>query len=105
MRAYQGQRAGFTLLELVIAMTLMTILMAAGAMAAKHGNAAFRRNATNNSLDSKSARTLQKIIAALRGASASSLVPSPNPPFGSPTLDFQHAVGYAAGAVVWGPPR
>ena len=103
MSSRQRRRAGFTLLEMVIVMSLLLILMAAGAMTAKHGNAAFRRNAANNSLDSKSARTLQRIVAAVRGASNGSLVPSPDPPFGSATLDFQHAVGYAAGAVVWGP--
>ncbi len=94
---------GYTLLELVVGLTLLTILMGSVIMTTQRGIAAYRRSASNSSLDAKVNRALSRLARELVDAGGANLVPNPTPPLGGATLDFQRPVAWTGGAIVWGP--
>jgi prepilin-type N-terminal cleavage/methylation domain-containing protein len=96
------ERAGFTLIEVLIAMTISAIVLGSAVTAAQRGVDAYRRSATNSALDAKVARALDRIKRELVGAGRDTLIPVPAAPFGSQVLEFQTEASWAGAAVAWG---
>lgn len=92
---------GLTLVELMIAMTTLAVVLGAVALAASSGNNAFQTGHAVSTLETQAQRTVDRVIEELREAGRLGLVPDPQPPFGSATLDFQCNAGWGGAAVVW----
>ncbi len=98
-----SRKSGCTLLEMMVGLTLLTVLLGIVIMTMQRGSAAYRRSASNSSLDAKVNRALSRLARELVDAGGASFAPDPTPPLGSATLDFQRPVAWAGGAIVWGP--
>jgi hypothetical protein len=97
-------RAGLTLVELAISMTMLTVILGAVAVATLRGNDAYNTGRTVAELETRAQRMVSQIALELRGARRAGLVPDPLPPFGSSTLDYQVNTGFAGGAIAWSAP-
>lgn len=95
---------GLTLVELMIAMTTLAVVLGAVALATLRGNRAYQTGHVVSTLENQAQRAVDRIIAELREAGRAGLVPDPQPPFGSSTLDFQCNAGWGGAAVVWDTP-
>jgi len=103
MRCASFKRAGFTFVEMMIALVILTIIAGTIAVVSKTGTGTFRSSVANETVNSKLRRAIQRIAKDLSGSSTATLVPAPFAPLGSSSLTFQQAVGYESGAAVWGP--
>lgn len=98
-----GSRAGFTLLETLIAVSLASLVVVAATYPLKASHEAYRNSQRSSDLESHLRRGMDRIVAELAGAGASVLVPDPSDEFGTESLSFRRATGLAGGAIVWGP--
>lgn len=98
------KRSGLSMVELMIAMTTMAVVLGAVALAALQGNNAFQTGHTVSTLEAQGQRALDRIVEELREAGRTGLVPDPQPPFGSATLDYQNNLGWGGAAIVWDTP-
>jgi prepilin-type N-terminal cleavage/methylation domain-containing protein len=99
------QRAGFTLLELMIAVSLLVLVVLNLTMAL---NAAMRtsdREATEAVLEDQAQIVLDRVGYAIMGCARETLVPDAEPPLYSSDLRYQVHVGVEDGEVVWGDPE
>ena len=105
-----SKRAGFTIVEMVISLTLLAVVLGSASMAVKSGNDLFVQVSVNNDVSSRSARAMNRVVRELRSASDTTFVQDLRTPTGvmtkvwSPTLDYQSAQDWN-GAVVWDAPR
>ena len=103
----QRRRAGFTMLELTIAGTLLIVVLGGLGVALQRGLGMFRQSTANQETDGRLDRALERIQRELLGASANSLAPDLTTVVGNPTtwsnaLEFQLATGWAGGAQTLG---
>jgi type II secretory pathway pseudopilin PulG len=89
-----------TLVESMIAISILTIFLTAALLAAQKGQDAFRRNVHETTLHTKASRALNLIARRLQGARGSALLPDPFPA-SSAWIGYEQASGWAGGAVVW----
>jgi prepilin-type N-terminal cleavage/methylation domain-containing protein len=95
-------RAGFTLVELVIAAAVLLLLLSSAVMAARGGMGAFRATQDTSQAETRVRRGLDRAVLELLSAGASELLPDPTSAFGTDSLQFRRATGLAGTAVVWG---
>jgi len=95
--------AGFTLIETLIGMTLLTIVLGGVVMATQRGLGLFEQSNATADINSRAARAVNRILQEMIGSGP--LVPAPPVFWGSATADFQLATGWAAGEATWGPTR
>lgn len=95
-------RSGFSLLEVMIAAAIMAGMITAVTMTSLSASKTYDTGQTRADLDRQAHRTLDLLTEQLLTAGRAGLTPSPNMPFGSSTLDYRRAEGFAGGAVVWG---
>jgi type II secretory pathway pseudopilin PulG len=100
----RAARCGLTMVELVIAMTMLTVILGAVVLAATSGGNAYNTGRSVSELETQAQRILDRIVAEVRQAGRAGLFPDPQPPFGSSSLDFQTNVGFQGGAVQWSDP-
>ena len=98
-------RSGFTLAEVVVGLTLTSIVLGSVGMAARRGLGLFERSSANSEITARSGRAIDRIAKELLGADRSDLTPFPVLPFGSSTIDFKTATAWAGGGIVWSPVR
>jgi prepilin-type N-terminal cleavage/methylation domain-containing protein len=98
-----GRRAGFTLIEMMISTVVLAILLSAIGLTVLTGKQNFRQGVTEAVLESRARRAMDRIVAELQGAQASSIIPNPVLPLGSSSLQFRVCTGYNGTAQVWGP--
>ena len=103
MKRVSTNRAGFTFVEMMIGVVILTIIAGTIAVVSKTGTGTFRSSVANESVNGKLRRAIQRIAKELSGSATSTLVPTPFAPLGSSSLTFQQATGYENGAAVWGP--
>lgn len=106
-RCAAGKRdaAGFTLLELTLALTLIGVIAGSIGLVMKTCSRALRAGASGAALDSNLRRSMDFVCDRLRAASTSTLVPLTESPFSTTQIDFQRAVGGVGPSVVWGNPE
>ncbi len=98
-------REGFTLIEMLVSLTLLAIVMGSVLSTTQRGFAIFRRSSANGDLNSRAARATDRLSREVIQASAASFNPNLDTPIGLPTvwsesLEFQDAVGWAGNALV-----
>jgi len=97
-------RAGFTLLELLIAVGLLGTLLGGLVLVTRTADGATRALVARQELESRAQRALERIVRALERAGASTLDPYVAAPWSSDGLAFARVEGYADG-VRWGAPE
>lgn len=104
-RALRSARAGFTLLETLIALTVVGLVLGNIVMVTRSTSDAYDEEMSKASLELQLDQTLDRIALALMSASAASLQPgAANPAFHS-TLSYAQNLGVQAGEVVHGAPE
>jgi prepilin-type N-terminal cleavage/methylation domain-containing protein len=98
-----GSRAGFTLLEVLIAVSLAGVVVVAATFPLGASYEAYRNSRRSSDLESVLRRGVDRMVTELTGAGAAVLAPDPADEFGTDSLAFRRAVGLANGAVLWGP--
>lgn len=95
-------RAAFSILELLIAMMILTMLLGVIGMTVMRGGGAFKQGVAASVVEGQARRAVDRIADEFSGARVASLAPVPAAPFGASTLDFDESAGYAAGLVIPG---
>jgi prepilin-type N-terminal cleavage/methylation domain-containing protein len=104
-RPLRSARAGFTLLETLIALTVVGLVLGNIVMVTRSTSDAYDAEMSKASLELQLDQTLDRIALALMSASAASLQPGmANPAFHS-TLSYAQSLGVQAGEVVHGAPE
>ena len=108
MRLSPHERAGFTLVVMMIAATLLAFVLGAATMIALSRANAFSMGQGNMTLEAKVRRTASRLVNAFTSAGRAGLVPDPQPfppaqGVGTSTLDFRKNVGVVGGVIQWGP--
>lgn len=96
-------RAGFTLVEVLIALTLVGLLIANVSMVMQSGSRSFQLQSSLAELETQADRTLDRIALALMASSRESIDPSQQSPFHTSVLSYEQSLGVQNGNVVTGP--
>lgn len=96
---------GFTLVELIIGVTLFSGLLLVAGMATDRTVTMFRQSRAAQEVMARAARMLQHVSAEFAFARRGNLDPVPDTDFGSSTLTYQRCQGALVDAPVWSDPR
>jgi prepilin-type N-terminal cleavage/methylation domain-containing protein len=99
-------RAGFTLVEVMISVSIAAILATSATMAAAESYVAYTATTTNSTLETNIRRSLDRVIRELMSTSFDVITPANlDDDFGSNEIVFQEAVAVVDNAIVWGNAR
>jgi hypothetical protein len=90
------------LVEQAIGITILLLMFGAVGLASIHSQRAFQAANTQDGLQIRARRSLDRIADEVEMAGASGLVPLPTLPFGSSTISFATPTGIIGGVVQWG---
>lgn len=102
MRRSGRGAAGFTLVEVSIALLLFVLVIVKGVMIFNMAQRSQDDDSTEMLLDSQARAVLDRIAYALMGADRDSLTPDPSAPVYSPNLRYRVSLGVEEGEIVWG---
>ncbi len=102
---HSNTRAGFTLVEICIALVLVGLVIANISMVMRSSSAAFAMKSSVGDLDAQADITLDRISLALMGSSPESVVPIQSAPLWSSQVEYQKNVGVQDGQPVWSAPE
>ncbi|MBL8862445.1 MAG: type II secretion system protein [Planctomycetes bacterium] len=95
------RRAGFTLVESLIAAAMLGIVLSAVGLTVLSGKEHFRHGMTAAALEGRTARLLDRIVAEVLWAGADTLPVQPTAPLGASEIEFRVCNGVVGGAQVW----
>ena len=98
-------RGGFTLLEVLITLTLLAVLTWQGMAFFQHAGTTTRREATEVVSEDQARVLLDRIALAVMGANRETLLPDSPSPWSASDLRYQVQLGLEDGEVVWSPPE
>lgn len=98
-RKHQG---GYTLIELMVSMSLLTSLVISVFLVTQRSSDAFRTGAVAAELQSNSVRALRRVADRIQTSTEGRLTPRLVSPFSSPSVEFQRPIGFDGETVVWG---
>ncbi len=97
-------RAGSTLVEAMISLAIVLVILGGALVATEQGTAAYEQQLTENAVQTRTGRGLDRILRELAGSSLGSLnPPDPGAPLGTDALSYQRATGWVGGSIVWSP--
>jgi prepilin-type N-terminal cleavage/methylation domain-containing protein len=103
-RANEPSRsAGFTLLELMVSVTLISAVLLAIALTTRTATQSYEEGRHQDELGSRTWRALDRVAREFSDAGRDGLDPEPAAPLGSTVLSFRKSDGYADGSMDWGP--
>ncbi len=106
IRAHKVDRnAGFTLLEVMITLTLLGLVTSNLYMILGQSSDALSQKTYSHDTEVQARRTLDRITQALLGASQSTLYLTPQAPWSTTALNFESNLGVEEGEVVWSDPE
>lgn len=100
MRIRAQRRAGFTIIEICIALTILSLIAVNVVMVTRTGSNAIRAEAFKESLEDDLNLTLDRMKLALMASSASSLEGVNQAPLGSNEISYSISLGLDAGGVL-----
>lgn len=98
-------RKGFTLLELMLALVLLSILFVKGYDAMAAATAATGQATTEIVLEDQARRVMRQIAYAVMGSNRDSLNPDAQAPLSAQNLRYQVNLGIQDGDVIWSDPE
>ncbi len=98
-------RAGFSLFEMLIAVTIMAIVMGGAVGLFSSASGAFRSGSERLVIENQGNRAMEQIINSLRVADRASVATVAGPPFGSTEVDFQRNLGLDGQESAWSSPE
>ena len=96
-------RAGLTLVEVMIAGTLVLVLASSAILAANGGYGAFRTTRGASDVEARVRRALDRLAGELLSAGEEELQPDPAGQFGTDDLLYRQVVGLNGTVKTWGP--
>jgi prepilin-type N-terminal cleavage/methylation domain-containing protein len=99
------RRAGFTLIEAVIALALVGLVVTKLTLVMEEARRAHQEESVALALQDQAMILLDKIAYAIVGSSATRLTPKQLAPLASATIQFQVSLGVEDGQPVWGDPE
>jgi prepilin-type N-terminal cleavage/methylation domain-containing protein len=103
--AARGPRAGFTLLEVMISLSLLAVLSWQGMAFFQHTGSTARRESAEVVVEDQARTLLDRIALAILGANRETLIPESLAPWSASDLRYQVQLGLQDGEVVWGAPE
>jgi len=100
----RARRSAFTLLELVISVTMMGIIFGAVGLFQARSQDQTRASFAREQSESHARRGLDRAADELRGVGVTLLSPDPTSALGTSTLTYQRPTGVTAGVITWGTP-
>ena len=100
-----GRKAGFTLVELMIAITIFGLISVNIAMVSRTSSKATESDMFRQLLDSELDQTLERIRLALMAAAADNVYPQIPAPLSESHIDYSTSVGVNNGKLVLGSPE
>ncbi len=100
-----AKKAGFSLVELLIALTIFALLTVNIAMVSKSGTAAAEGDLFRQLLDGELDMTLDRVKLAIMSATADNVYPQISGPASASHIDFSTSMGVQAGVHVMGDPE
>lgn len=101
----RDRQSGFTLIELMIALALLTILVVKLTMVVDQASKTHRRESLAMALEDQASLVLDRVSFAIIGSDADTLIPEPEAPFFTPEIEYQVSLGVEDGEVVWSDPE
>jgi prepilin-type N-terminal cleavage/methylation domain-containing protein len=99
----RSRASGFTLVEVVIVLALVSVVMGSVIAVLRSSMRACQVGSTAGHLEALLNRALDRIAERLQASSSSAVTPALSSPFSSPQIDFQRTIGFAGGVVAWSP--
>ena len=95
-------RAGFSLLELIIALAVLGLLMSNVGLVMRTSSEVTQAGIRIEQLESQADLTMNRIAMAIMASSSEGIVPAPEAPESADHLRFSRNVGVEDGGVLWG---
>lgn len=105
VRSSQGTRTGLTLLELMLALVLLTIVTMKATQAFDTAGKAAEQVSEEVLLEDKARRVMRQIGFAVMGANRDTLLPDTEAPLSSENMRYQVHLGIQDGEVIWSDPE
>jgi hypothetical protein len=99
-RTARGRRAGITVVELLLASSLLAVVLGSITMIGRSTDRAYRNGAVNSHLESQISIAVQRIVTELRRAGVETIDPDPAA-VGSRTMSYLQATDFEDGQVSW----
>ena len=103
-RSFSTNR-GMTVVEVVVAMTIFTLVLGLVGLATLSGQEAYKVGMNVSQLENQARRTVDRIADEILEAGARWVVPQPTAPLGDSALNYRRNEGFAGGNIVWSSPR
>jgi prepilin-type N-terminal cleavage/methylation domain-containing protein len=100
-----GRNGGFTLLEMLIACSLVGLVVTNIVLAMNSSTKAYETGASCSQVEDQARRTLDRIALAVMGSSREGLAPGQEFPLDTSSLTYQLNLGYEDGEPVWSAPE
>ena len=98
-------RAGFTMIEFLIAMGLMVVVLTKVSLVMSASSSDFRQRSEVATLEDRARRAVDRIGYAIMGSSRDSLFPEQESPIFSEELAYELHMGVQDGEIVWSDPE
>lgn len=93
--------AGFTLVETMIATTVMAVVLSAIGLTVMSGKDTFSQSVSSAVVESRAHRLLDRIVAELQWAGVATLPTEPTLPSGDDQIEFRSCTGFVGAAQAW----
>lgn len=100
-----SNRAGFTIIEIAIAVTITVLLFVNISMVVRSGSEAYETGAFNARIEAQARQTLDRIELSVIGSSRDSITPVVVAPASAGQIEYEVSLGVQDGEVVWGDPE
>ncbi len=94
-------KAGFTLIEMMLALALVTILISSAVSTVQTGQSSFRQTVTSTTQSTKAVRALNRLVKRVTSGGKNSLLLVPESPDCTSQLLLQDVIGYESRAPIW----
>jgi prepilin-type N-terminal cleavage/methylation domain-containing protein len=101
----KGAREGFTVLEMVIALSILGLVLGNILMVTRSSTKAYEAGASMGALDAQLDRTMDRIALALMAAKKDSLTPSNQAPLWTPSVSYEQSLGFEDGGEILSDPE